>query len=493
MTASRVFSLVWQSINRNRRDFVFSSVGIVIGIATLLFFTALGAGIKETILEKVFVVRQLEIEQKTYEFGSVRTSSSLFGRKVLDDSVVSRLEGLDGVSSVYPKMKFAFPSGFYGGKQILGQDVRGELIADGIPTKLVEGDVADDAPVRFMDYGAELACSGDDACPAGSTCSEGTCTPKSCTKRTEEADCAAPSYCAADVKQCLMPIPAIANPALLEIYNGSLHTALGGASGVVSKLPKLGQNAFIGLEATAVLGRSFFVGAASKGKAVSRRVRLVGFSDKAINLGVTVPIGYVARYNKQFNPALAEQDDEYHSIVVETESNDAIAGVAKEVTESMGFALSDKYENAERASLLILIVQAIFTLISAIILAVAAVNIMHTFLMIILERRKEIGLMRALGATRAEISALVLTEALALGMFGGSLGVLLGWLATLGVDALFATQVQDFPFKPDSLFIFEPSMFASCLLVALFFCCFGALLPSIRASRIDPAAALTGR
>jgi ABC-type antimicrobial peptide transport system permease subunit len=492
MTGARLLSLVWQSINRNRRDFVFSSVGIVIGIATLIFFTALGAGIKETVLEKVFVVRQLEIEQKSYEFGGRRTSS-LFGRKKLDDRVVEKLGKLDGVASVYPKMKFAFPAGFYGGKQILGQDVRGELIADGIPTELVAGDMEEGMAVAFKDYGAELACEADADCPAGHACADGVCAGAACSPRTEATDCAAPSYCLPDENVCAMPIPAIANPALLEIYNGSLHTALGGAAGVVSELPKLGQTAFIGLEAKAVLGRSFFVGAASKGKAVTRRVRLVGFSDKAINLGVTIPIGYVARFNKQFNPNLADEDDEYHSIVVETSSNDAIASVARAVTEDMGFALSDKYENAERASLLILLIQLVFNLISVIILAVAAVNIMHTFLMIILERRRELGLMRALGATRAEIRALVLTEATALGAFGGLTGVALGVLSTLTVDAIFASQVQDFPFKPDSLFVFAPWMFAVSLGAALLFCWVGALLPSIRASRIDPAAALTGR
>ena len=397
------------------------------------------------------------------------------------------------MKSVYPKMKFAFPAGFYGGKQILGQDVRGELIADGIPTELVEGDLADDMPVNFVDYGAELSCKEDADCPAGHACGEGVCAGVACTPRTEATDCAAPSYCLPDKEVCGMPIPALANPALLEIYNGSLHTALGGASGVVSELPQLGKTAFIGLEAKAVLGRSFFVGAASKGDAVTRRIRLVGFSDKAINLGVTVPIGYVSRFNKQFNPKLAGEDDEYHSIVVETSSNDAIAGVAQAVTEDMGFALSDKYENAERASLLILLIQLVFNLISVIILAVAAVNIMHTFLMIILERRKELGLMRALGATRSEIRALVLTEATALGTFGGTFGVLLGVLATLSVDAVFNSQVQDFPFKPESLFVFSPWMFAVSIGAALLFCWIGALLPSIRASRIDPAAALTGR
>ena len=80
MNASRWFRLVLQSIRRNKRDFVFSSIGIVIGISTLLFFTALGAGIKSTVLERVFVVRQLEVEKPSYEMGMVKSSGCVRSR-----------------------------------------------------------------------------------------------------------------------------------------------------------------------------------------------------------------------------------------------------------------------------------------------------------------------------------------------------------------------------------------------------------------------------
>ena len=82
--------------------------------------------------------------------------------------------------------------------------------------------------------------------------------------------------------------------------------------------------------------------------------------------------------------------------------------IAKTITDTMGFALSDKYQNAQRAGLLILLVTLVFNLISLIILTVAAVNIMHTFLMIILERRRELALMRALGATRGAIRVAIM-------------------------------------------------------------------------------------
>ena len=489
MKASKLARLVWQSVNRNRQDFLFSSVGIIIGISTLLFFTSLGTGIKDTVLEEVFTVRQIEIQQKTYEVGAFQ-SSGLFGAKVLDDDTIAELEQLEGVSSVYPKMKLTFPTGAFGGKQLIGKDVRAEMVADGIPDDLVSAEEATD-PLAFKDWD-DVSCQDDAGCEPGFVRGDGGfCKGKRCAYKRDQDDpiCEGVSYCDKKRSECLMPIPVVASPQMLEIYNGSIHTALSGSAGALSKLPKLSKQALVGFEANVVFGKSFFLGPSAKGDQDVRRIRLVGFSNKAINIGATMPIGYVKRLNAEYNKEEAGQ--QYHSIVIETSSNDAIASVAQHV-EGMGFALSDKFENAQRASLLILLITLVFNLISVIILAVAAVNIMHTFLMIILERRQELGLMRALGATRGEIRVLVLSEATVLGLCGAVFGSIVGWLATVGVDRVFQTQVQDFPFKPETLFSFEPWMFAVCLGAALVFCWLGALLPALRASKIDPAAALTG-
>jgi ABC-type antimicrobial peptide transport system permease subunit len=485
MKIAQLHKLVLQSIRRNKRDFALSSIGIVIGIATLLFFTALGVGIKETVLERVFIIRQLELEAKPFNLG-------LFGGVKLDDAMVEQLRAIPGVKSVSPKMKLTFPTGATGGKEIIGQDIRAEFIGEGIPAELVTVD----GPLAFRDWEAPIACGeGQEACPGGFACGEDKlCTPVQCDPRAlnmDEASCPGPAYCDEASARCMMPIPVVANPQLIEIYNGSMHTAFAGAGGIVSKLPKLSPERLVGIEFTLMFGRSYFVGRAASGKIIERRARLVGFSDRAVQLGATMPIGYVSRLNAQLGSG-EDEGKRYHAIMVESESNEAIAEIARKATEDLGLALSDRYKNAERAGLLILLVTLVFNLISAIILLVAAVNIMHTFLMIILERRRELGLMRALGATRGDIRVLVLSEATALGLLGGCTGALLGVGAMRLVDAVFRSKVQDFPFKPDSLFLLQPWMLAMALGVAVLFCWLGALFPAIRAGRMDPARALTG-
>lgn len=484
MRLAKLAQLVSQSIRRNRRDFLLSSIGIVVGISTLLFFTALGSGIKQVVLERIFVVRQLEVVKKTFDVAGMRTEG-LFGGKELDDKTVDRFEGIDGVAEVYPKMKLTFPASLRGGESILGRDMVAELIADGVQPRLVDEELPGD--LEFRDWGAELSCAEAADCPGGHSCSAGVCEPKTCSQENDSV-CDGKSYCHEASGQCQMPIPVIASPKMLEIYNGSFQTAMGGARGVLSKLPKLSEDALVGFSFDGVFGKSF-IGQSARGERVSYRMEFVGFSDKAIDLGATIPIGYVQRLNERFG----SQDDggEYHSIVVETESNEAVPRVAQRI-EEMGFALSDEYEDAQRAGLLIMLLTLVFNFISLIILAISAVNIMHTFLMVILERRQELGLMRALGATRGDIRKLVISEATVLGIFGGLAGLVLGGLVIKLIDYLFATQVGDFPFKPDSLFVIEAWMMFGAVGVAVVFCWLGSLLPAFQASHVDPARTLSG-
>lgn len=485
MNMRKLAALVAQSINRNRRNFLLSSLGIVVGISTLLFFTALGTGIKDVVLERIFVVRQLEVVPKTFDIGGLRTEG-LFGGSSLDNKSVEKLKRIDGVAEVYPKMKLTFPASLEGGKKILGKNMVTELIADGIPAALVDDDELG-GELAFRDWQAPLACSAPADCPGGYRCADAVCEALSCPEGDTDV-CTGQSYCDRKAGQCTMPIPVIASPKMLELYNGSFQTAMSGASGALSKLPKLSESALVGLQLRAVFGQGF-VGRSARSSRSVRQVEFVGFSDKAIGLGATMPIEYVERLNKKYGSEKTSGD--YHSIVVKTVSNESVPRVANDIKE-MGFTLSSRFEDAQRAGLLIMLLTLVFNLIGLIILGISAVNIMHTFMMAVLERRAELGLMRALGATRADIRMLVIGEASVLGLFGGLAGVALGWAVIGGVDYLFVTQVPNFPFKPDSLFVIETWMPAAAVGVAVVFCWIGSIFPAFRASQIDPARTLSG-
>ncbi|MFB6265095.1 MAG: ABC transporter permease, partial [Bradymonadaceae bacterium] len=284
--------------------------------------------------------------------------------------------------------------------------------------------------------------------------------------------------------------PIVVSPKLLEIYNSSLRKALGGAAGPLSNLGRLSPETLVGFEVEAVFGQSY-IGRSAKGGTLRHRLKLAGFSDRAIDMGATIPIGYVRRLNRRFRGKQAARS--YDSIVVETRNNAAVTEVAQFVRDDLGLQLSDDYNRAKRAGFLITVLTLVFDLISGLILLVAAINIAHTFLTIVLQRRREIGLMRAIGATRGDLRWLILGESTAVGLAGGLAGLAAGLGAVELIDYAFASYVADFPFKPASLFAVAPWMVAGAVGVALLFAWLGALAPAIRASRIDPAEALTSR
>ena len=484
MNMQRLPALIRQSLGRNLGHFALSGVGVIIGIATLFFFTSLGEGVRTTVLEDVFVIDQIEVVDPAAQ---IRTGGGFGGG--LDDHTVADIEELEGVAAAYPKMKLTFPTVASGGEALVGRDMGMEFIGDGIPAEMVEDDVSD--RLEFRDHMSPSSCSNNVDCPDGHTCDGGSCAPLSCDPSQSQSDspCQGLSYCQSDREECLLPIPLVISPYLLEVYNGSIQTALGDSQGIGGNLPRLTEDMILGFEFDIVLGRSFVGNTGQSGQRV--RARIVGFSDRAMQLGATMPLEYVMRFNEEFGGG--ESAEIYHSVLVETERNEDVAQVTHALEEDLDLELADRHRQAERAGLLILMLTLLFNLIALVILAVAAINITHTFSMMVMERRREIGLMRAIGATRRQIQALVVGEATVVGLAAGTAGVGLGIAASLAVDYAFDTWVGHFPFKPDSLFALSPWMFALAIATAVFFCLLGAYLPARRAGRVDPADALTGR
>ena len=198
---------------------------------------------------------------------------------MLDDSVVDEFRAIPGVTEVFPKMKFTFPTRGYGGKRLFGRNLWAEIIADGISPELVKGDLS--KPEEFIDRDVSLTCTETAQCPDGQSCGNGQCTKNACrySEKTRLSACPGESYCAKDTKKCELPIPFVVSHHLLELYNGSLSTAMSGAKGR-SKMPKLSKNTVLGFQLNVTLGRSF-LGRAKRAKPITRRIKLVGFSNKA--------------------------------------------------------------------------------------------------------------------------------------------------------------------------------------------------------------------
>ena len=112
-------------------------------------------------------------------------------------------------------------------------------------------------------------------------------------------------------------------------------------------------------------------------------------------------------------------------------------------------------------------------------LVVGGIVIMNIMLMVVSERTREIGLRKALGARRADILSQVLTESVVLSIFGGMVGIALGFLAALGIAAVTPLPAQ---LEPWSV-VLGIGITAG---VGLFF----GMYPASRAAALDPIEAL---
>jgi len=303
--------------------------------------------------------------------------------------------------------------------------------------------------------------------------------------RCERFPCPADTYCAASgVTEtrgyCERPIPVLLSPFLIEVFNSSVASSLG-------LQPLDGTEALLGVGFRMHLGGSFFTENLPKDRQAIRHTRIVGFTNKALDFGATMPLGIVRALNARFKGR--DTASTYGTFVLETEGNEDVSGLIAAV-EDRGLTLSRKSRDARKAADMLFILTLVFSFISVVIMGVAAVNITHTFLMILTERRYEIGILRAIGASRAEIRRLVLAEAGLIGVFGAVVGelVMLGgtWAANLAADRFLV----GIPFKPDDFFVHDARVLVGAVFFALFFCVLGAAIPARRAARMDPARVL---
>jgi putative ABC transport system permease protein len=119
---------------------------------------------------------------------------------------------------------------------------------------------------------------------------------------------------------------------------------------------------------------------------------------------------------------------------------------------------------------------AIFNVVVYIAVLVAGLGVVNTMTMNVLERVREIGMLRAVGMTRSQIGSMVLAEAGAMGIIGGAFGLALGWLIAEDMVAEMANG-SGWQFE----FIFPTLAFISAALTAVIVSQLAALYPVWRA------------
>lgn len=184
----------------------------------------------------------------------------------------------------------------------------------------------------------------------------------------------------------------------------------------------------------------------------------------------------------------------YSMIIVKAESPDVVLDVADAINK-MGYMANTPQSYLQSINSFFLVLQVIFGGVGAIALLVAAIGIANTMAMAILERTREIGLMKAIGATNRNVLSIFLGEAAGIGFVGGLGGVLLGWGggAILNLVALsyFANQASSGGGTSPTIVASTPfwlPVFA--LVFATFIGLISGLYPALRAATLVPVNAL---
>jgi len=178
-------------------------------------------------------------------------------------------------------------------------------------------------------------------------------------------------------------------------------------------------------------------------------------------------------------------------LIVKVVSKDKVNDVVERIEQKLERAHGEKNfqvmstENIiQQAGSVLLIVQIVLVGLAAISLLVGGIGIMNTMLMAVMERTREIGVMKAIGATNARVLSLFLFEAGVIGLVGGIGGVLLGFFIAFGVSMVSQLAGFGLPLAINPLTIIGALGFA--MIVGMV----SGALPARRAAMLDPVEAL---
>jgi putative ABC transport system permease protein len=438
---------------RNLREAVLrnslTTLGVAVGVASLVAMLSLGVGLQELatrrlsnsgLFDTVIVTARRNMQ------GMRRPAANPVPAKperVLDDDARSEFARLPNVLEVYPQMRFPTEVRYNGNPYstiVAGvpDSARGNGAYDGIQGSFFSGPHADEAILQ-IEFAKDL--------------SEQTATliGKELVVRYAE-------------RQAL----ALQNGA----ENGSGATMDGGAGGfsIVPREKKLRIVGIVETEPAAGFG---------------------GFGSGRLLIPLEVASALRAAQVNDLREAVRATTGKpaYASLTVRAKSPAQVEAIETAI-RSMGFGTFSLLDATRNLRLFFTIFDLLLAIFGSLALAVATLGIVNTLVMAILERRREIGILKALGAADRDVKQLFFVEAGVMGLFGGVLGVGFGWF--IGRALTWGTNIYLHRQNLPSAHVFSVPWWL--VLFAIVFAVgvsLGAgLYPATRAARLNPVEAL---
>ena len=432
MTFRDAISLALRNLRQAKLRTFLTVLGVAIGIASLSGMVSLGVGLQDQFVDRFTrsgMFDSINVLPRLGDFGGAvggRLGRVEGPRKPLDDSTIAQLSSLAHVREVYPNIRVPLEAKYGGQTQF--------VTAAGVPMS-----TRDRGPFQTIAHGRFFANDLESACMMSLDMA----------RRFEAADPAKMvgreltlGYASLDAQMQVTRVEFKAQVVgIVERETGPF--AMGGAavSGVMLPLAR---------------AREINLSIANSQRSLLRNRASDGIYQMIV-VKVTAP---------------------HHTQAVEDQIRNLGYGA---------FSLHDALQNAKRG---FLILDIILGLIGSIALAVASLGIMNTMVMSILERTREIGIMKAIGGSDGDVRRIFLIEASVIGFCGGVFGVIIGWavgrIINFGANQYIVSQGG----TPGNIFSVPLWLIAAAIGFSIFVSLAAGIFPARRAARLDPIHAL---
>lgn len=440
---------------RNLREAVLrnslTTLGVAVGIASLVAMLSLGVGLQELatkrlsssgLFDSVLVTSRANLRG----FGRPARSSPAESHEshALDDQALQEMQRLPNVVEVYPQIRFLTEVRFAGNPHstmVAGvpASARGGGAFDGIEGSFFSGPSADEAILQ-IEFAKDLSAE------------PGTLLGKDLVLRYAERQ----------------PLATSAEPG--DPGNAESDATSGGGFSVIPREKKLRIVGIVETEPAAGFG-GFGSGRLLIPLAVAEALRAAQVND----------LRDVVR-GTNANPT-------YGSLTVRAKGLSQVEAIEASI-KNMGFSTFSLLDATRNLRLFFTIFDLLLAIFGSLALTVATLGIINTLVMAILERRREIGILKALGAADRDVKQLFFVEAGVMGLLGGILGVGIGWMIGKGVTWGTNIYLQRQNLPPAHVFSVPWWLVLGAIAFAIVVSLVAGLYPASRAARLDPIEAL---
>ena len=179
----------------------------------------------------------------------------------------------------------------------------------------------------------------------------------------------------------------------------------------------------------------------------------------------------------------------YMTLTVRVKDPAKVQGVQDAINQ-MGFRTFSVLDATKSLRRFFTVLDLFLGIFGSLALAVATLAIINTLVMAVLERRREIGVMKAIGASDGDVKKLFFTEAGAMGFFGGVLGIALGFAIGKAINIGTGIYLQRHQLPAEPVWIMPVWLIGAAIGFSIVVSLLAGLYPASRAAKLDPVQTL---